>query len=160
MKWASRSSRHRHIYPTKQRLRAASSTLRMTATGRKGTTPLNQVRMAGSSKSCRLHTDQGTTCIGSEAAVLAVSASGPLRQPPRHSDHRSRDECFTTLLSHLRVPGRFPMTSPLSIRDPDQDISNKLNLVPLAGLEPARISPLDFESSASTISPQGHYALR
>jgi len=28
--------------------------------------------------------------------------------------------------------------------------------VPLAGLEPARISPSDFESDASTISPQGH----
>ena len=39
--------------------------------------------------------------------------------------------------------------------DSREAFAARLLLVPLAGLEPARISPLDFESSASTISPQG-----
>ena len=29
-------------------------------------------------------------------------------------------------------------------------------MVPLVGLEPTRLAALDFESSASTIPPQGH----
>ena len=32
------------------------------------------------------------------------------------------------------------------------------HVVPLAGLEPACLSAVDFESTASTISPQGPFA--
>lgn len=35
-------------------------------------------------------------------------------------------------------------------------LSRKKEMVPQAGLEPARLSAIDFESTASTISPLGH----
>jgi site-specific DNA recombinase len=66
---------------------------------------------------------------------------------------------FASRLSYQRGSGfrtaeaSIPFRFINSLGEHDSDESE---MVPLAGLEPARISPSDFESDASTISPQGH----
>ena len=42
-------------------------------------------------------------------------------------------------------------------RHPRVPLIELIVMVPLEGLEPPRLSAKDFESSASTIPPQGHY---
>ena len=90
-------------------------------------------------------------------AMLGVSPFGASPDTPNHTPKNPRLSADNG--ARERPEGLMIYLILLEFSTPSRAFANRV-MVPQAGLEPARLSAIDFESTASTISPLGHSGRR
>ena len=65
---------------------------------------------------------------------------------------------FCSVITENSAPTRRLLTSS-ALSNPKRPHGVSINKLPMVGVEPTRVAPDDFESTASTISPHPHFSV-
>ena len=92
------------------------------------------------------------------ASSFSEPSSPPIGTPAKAGAHPEVPKAMRpSTAKAARVQGTWRQTRPRAANHASPKIPKNIGkMVPPAGLEPARLATEDFESSASTIPPEGH----